>query len=250
MVEGVGQEAEDCSLTNGGFGAAMSYFISPQTHQGLPSSSQGGAASPGSSLGLYSPIEPVVVASGGLGPVSQKAEQVAPVAQAWGPALAVPEARGCPGGAGWETLQRKDYGRYNHRFPLTKQPESLGWEDGCSRSRAPRLGGPSRPGPLLLCGLSPGVLPMPSEAGGKEAGSQPDICILTLAMMIAGIPTVPVPGLREEDLIRAAQAFMMAHPEPEEAVEGARWEQARAHTASGQMPLMRSRRGQPPGSCL
>ncbi|XP_025731264.1 spermatogenesis-associated protein 25 [Callorhinus ursinus] len=250
MVERVGLEADNCSLTNGGFGAAMSYFMSPQTHQGLLPSSQGGAVSPGSSLGLYSPIEPVVVASSGLGPLGQKAEQVAPVAQAWGLALAVPEARGCPGGASWETLQRKEYGQYNHKFPHTRQPESLGWEDGCSRSRAPHLGGPGRPGPLLLCGLSPGVLPTSSEAVGKEAGSQPDICILTLAMMIAGIPTVPVPGLREEDLIRAAQAFMMVHPESEGAMEGARREQARAHTASGQAPLMRSRRGQPPGSCL
>lgn len=213
--------------------------------------SAGGAASPGSSLGLYSPIEPVVVASGGLGPLSQKAEQVAPAAQAWGPALAVPEARGCPGGASWETLRQKEYSRYCHKFPV-RQPESLGWEDGCSRIRAPHLGGPSRPGTLLLCGLSPGVPLMSSEAGGKEAGSHPDICILTLAMMIAGIPTVPVPGLREEDLIRAAQAFMMAHPEPDGAVEGAQWEQAHAHahTASGQMPLVSSRRGQPPGSCL
>ncbi|XP_004430604.2 PREDICTED: spermatogenesis-associated protein 25 [Ceratotherium simum simum] len=244
-MERVGQEADDCSLTNRGFGAAMSYFMSPQTHPGLLPSSQGGAASPGLSLGLYSPAEPVVVAANRLGPPSQKAEQVAPAAQAWGPVLAMPEARGCPGGASWETLQRKEYGGYCHRFPHVRQPESLGWEDGCSRSRAPHLGGPSRPGPLLLCGLSPGVLPIPSEAEGKEASSQPDICILTLAMMIAGIPTVPVPGLREEDLIRAAQAFMMAHPEPEGAVEGMRWEEAHAHTASGQMPLVRSRRGQP-----
>ncbi|XP_043409775.1 spermatogenesis-associated protein 25 [Prionailurus bengalensis] len=250
MVERVGEEAGDCSLTNGGFGADMSYFMSPQAHQGLLPSSQGGAASPGASLGLYSAVEPVVVAPGGLGPLSQKPEQVAPAAQARGPALAVPEARGCPGGASWETLRQKEYSRYHHKSPHARQPESLGWEDGCSRNTAPHLGGPSRPGPLLLCGLSPGILPMPSEAGGKEAGSQPDICILTLAMMIAGIPTVPVPGLREEDLIRAAQAFMMAHPEPEGAVEGARWEQARAHAASGQMRLMRSRRGQPPGSCL
>ncbi|XP_039105327.1 spermatogenesis-associated protein 25 [Hyaena hyaena] len=250
MVERVGEEAGDCSLTKGGFGAAMSYFTSPQAHQGLLSSSQGGAASPGSSLGLYSPIEPVVVASGGPGPLSQQAEQLVPAAQAWGPALAVPEARGCPGGAGWEILQRKEYGRHNHKLPHVMQPESLGWEDGCSRAGAPHLGGPGRPGPLLLRGLSPGILRMPPEAGGKEAGSQPDICILTLAMMIAGIPTVPVPGLREEDLIRAAQAFMMAHPEPEGAGEGARWEQARAHTASGQMPLMRPRRGQPPSPCL
>ncbi|ELW48237.1 spermatogenesis-associated protein 25 [Tupaia chinensis] len=228
----------------------MSYFMSPQTHPGLLTSGQGGAASPGSSLGLYSHVEPVVVASGGLGPLRQKAEQVMPAAQTWGPVLAVPEARGCPGGAGWETPRRKEYSRYCHKLPPVRQLESLGWEDGCSRSRALHLGGPSRPGPLLLCGLSPGILPIPSEAGGKEAGSQPDICILTLAMMIAGIPTVPVPGLREEDLIRAAQAFVMAHPEPEGAVEGAQWEQMHAHTASGQMTLVRSRRGQHPGSCL
>ncbi|KAM5220776.1 spermatogenesis-associated protein 25 [Hipposideros larvatus] len=228
----------------------MSYFMSPQTQPVRLSSSQGGAASPGSSLGLYSPVEPVVVASGGLGPLSQKAEQVAPVAQAWGPALAVPEARGCPGGAGWETLRQKEYGRYCHQFRHMRRPESWCWEDGCSRSRAPHLGGPSRPGPLRLCGLSPGVLPVPCEAGGKAASSQPDICILTLAMMIAGIPTVPVPGLREEDLIRAAHAFMMAHPEPEGAMEETQWEQAHARTTSGQMPLVISRRGQPPGSCL
>lgn len=41
MVERVGLEADNCSLTNGGFGAAMSYFMSPQTHQGLLPSSQG-----------------------------------------------------------------------------------------------------------------------------------------------------------------------------------------------------------------
>ncbi|XP_010833412.1 PREDICTED: spermatogenesis-associated protein 25 [Bison bison bison] len=183
----------------------MSYFMSPQTQPGLPSSGQGGAASPGSSLGLYSPIEPGMVASDN-----------------------------------W----------YCHKFPAARQPENLGREDGCSRSRAPQLGGPSRPAPLLLCGLSPGAPLMPAEAGGKEATSQPDICILTLAMMIAGIPTVPVPGLREEDLIRAAQAFMMAHPEPEGAVEGAQWAQAQTHIASGPMALARSRRGQPPGSYL
>ncbi|XP_052040225.1 spermatogenesis-associated protein 25 [Apodemus sylvaticus] len=224
----------------------MSYFMSPQAHLGLLPSGQGGAAASGSSLGLYSPAEPVVVAPGGLGPLSQRAEQVAPPAQAWGPTLAVPEARACPGSVSWETPRRKEHNRYCPKLPPVRQLESLGWTDPCSRSRTPYLGGPSRPRPLLLCGLSPGVLPISSEAGGKEASSQPDICILTLAMMIAGIPTVPVPGLREEDLIRAAQAFMMAHPEPEGVVEGAQWEQAHAHMASGQMPLVRSRRG----SCL
>ena len=43
-MEKVGQEADDCSLTNRGFGAAMSYFMSPQTQPGLPSSGQGEGA--------------------------------------------------------------------------------------------------------------------------------------------------------------------------------------------------------------
>uniref|UniRef100_A0A8C5KGE1 Spermatogenesis associated 25 n=1 Tax=Jaculus jaculus TaxID=51337 RepID=A0A8C5KGE1_JACJA len=225
----------------------MSYFLS---HPGLLPSGQGGAASQGSSLGLHSstsPAESVLVASGGPGPLSQKVEQVVPAAKAWGSALAVPEARGCSGGASWETPRRKEYDRYYPQLPCVRQLESRGWAEGCSRSRAPHLGGSSRPQPLLLCGLTPGVLPAPSsEAGGKKGSSQPDICILTLAMMIAGIPTVPVPGLREEDLIRAAQAFMMAHPEPEGAVEGVQWGQAHAYAAAGQMPLVRSGMGQAP----
>ncbi|KAM8774181.1 spermatogenesis-associated protein 25 [Rhynchonycteris naso] len=223
----------------------MSYFISPQTHPGLLPSGQGETASPGSSLDPGNPVEPVMLASGGRGPLNQKAEQVVPAAQAWCPSLAVPEARGYHGGPSWEILRQKEYSQYCHKFPHVKQLESLGWEDDFPRSRTPHLGSSSRPGPLL-CGLSPGVVPMSSEARGKEASSQPDICILTLAMMIAGIPTVPVPGLREEDLIRAAQAFMMAHPEPEGAVEGMQLGQVHTHTASGQVPLVRSRRGQPP----
>lgn len=55
----------------------------------------------------------------------------------------------------------------------------------------------------------------------------PNICILTLAMMIAGIPTVPVPGVREEDMIHAAQRFTAENLEPGEGpAEGAprrRW---------------------------
>ncbi|KAG8131458.1 hypothetical protein E2320_009389 [Naja naja] len=45
--------------------------------------------------------------------------------------------------------------------------------------------------------------------------------------MIAGIPTVPVPGVREEDMIHAAQCFMAENLEPGEGLaEGAprrRW---------------------------
>ncbi|XP_054996883.1 spermatogenesis-associated protein 25 isoform X1 [Sorex araneus] len=228
----------------------MSCFMAPQSHLSvtlhlLPVSA-GGAAMPSSSFGPSGPAEPAMVAPGGLAPRSQQAEQVTP---AWGPVLTMPEARGCPGGASWEPL-RQESGRYGPKLPPGRQPERLGWEDACSGSRGPPRGAPRRPGPLLLCGLSPGVLPVASEAGGKEASPQPDICILTLAMMIAGIPTVPVPGLREEDLIRAAQTFMMAHPEPEGPVEGARWVQERAHPAPGHTSLVRPKRGQPPGSYL
>ncbi|XP_006881800.1 PREDICTED: spermatogenesis-associated protein 25 [Elephantulus edwardii] len=213
----------------------MSYFMSPQTHLGLLPSDQGGAASPHPSLGLYNPAEPVVVAPGGLGSWSQKAEQLVPAAQAWGPGLVIPEARGCPVGPSWEP-QWQEYGQYCPKLPPGRQQEN-----SCSRGRAPQVGGPSRPGPLLLCRLSPGALP--AEVAGREAGSQPNICILTLAMMIAGIPTVPVPGLREEDLIRAAQAFMMTHLEPEGVVQGT---QAPTHTVSGQMSLVRSTTVLPP----
>ncbi|XP_051835902.1 spermatogenesis-associated protein 25 [Sminthopsis crassicaudata] len=232
----------------------MSYFMTQRAHSGLLTSGQGGAGPPNSSLSLYGPMEPVVVAPGGPGPLSQKAErQAAP--QSWGHSLPTPEPGICPGGAGWEPLRRKEYhGRYCRKFPHVRQLENLGWEDGCPRGRVPQLAGGQMGslgghGPLLLCGLSPGALLMPKEAGGKEPGSQPDICILTLAMMIAGIPTVPVPGLREEDMIRAAQAFMMAHPEPEGATEG-RWGQAQSHMMLGQAPLVGPRRSQGPGSCL
>ncbi|XP_058032717.1 spermatogenesis-associated protein 25 [Ahaetulla prasina] len=47
----------------------------------------------------------------------------------------------------------------------------------------------------------------------------PNICILTLAMMIAGIPTIPVPGVREEDMIHAAQCFMAENLDPGEGPE-------------------------------
>ncbi|XP_048354749.1 spermatogenesis-associated protein 25, partial [Sphaerodactylus townsendi] len=52
-------------------------------------------------------------------------------------------------------------------------------------------------------------VPLDSEPGAQPAPRlPPNICILTLAMMIAGIPTVPVPGVREEDMISAAQNFV------------------------------------------
>ncbi|CAH2302451.1 spermatogenesis-associated 25 [Pelobates cultripes] len=46
------------------------------------------------------------------------------------------------------------------------------------------------------------------EMGAKELYSPPKVCILALAMMIAGIPTVRVPGLSDVDMIMAAQKFI------------------------------------------
>lgn len=70
--------------------------------------------------------------------------------------------------------------------------------------------------PLARWGFLPRGIVWMSAPLDPEAGAQPalclppNICILTLAMMIAGIPTVPVPGVREEDMILAAQNFMAA----------------------------------------
>nr|XP_060627571.1 spermatogenesis-associated protein 25 [Anolis sagrei ordinatus] len=78
-------------------------------------------------------------------------------------------------------------------------------------------------------GLLPrGLFVMPATLG-KERGAPPalrlppNVCILTLAMMIAGIPTVPVPGVREEDMIQAAQCFMAEHREPEDGGQRRPW---------------------------
>ncbi|XP_062835345.1 spermatogenesis-associated protein 25 [Anolis carolinensis] len=78
-------------------------------------------------------------------------------------------------------------------------------------------------------GLLPrGVFVMPATLS-KERGAPPvlrlppNVCILTLAMMIAGIPTVPVPGVREEDMIQAAQCFMAEHREPEDGAQRRPW---------------------------
>ncbi|XP_025030521.1 spermatogenesis-associated protein 25 [Python bivittatus] len=67
---------------------------------------------------------------------------------------------------------------------------------------------------LARWGFLPSGLFVVSAKLSRERDAQPrlplssNICILTLAMMIAGIPTIPVPGVREEDMIHAAQCFM------------------------------------------
>ncbi|XP_053105924.1 spermatogenesis-associated protein 25 [Hemicordylus capensis] len=73
---------------------------------------------------------------------------------------------------------------------------------------------------LARWGFLPSGVFLMSAKLGQERGAPPglplppNICILTLAMMIAGIPTVPVPGVREEDMIQAAQCFMAENLEP------------------------------------
>ncbi|XP_053250762.1 spermatogenesis-associated protein 25 [Podarcis raffonei] len=73
---------------------------------------------------------------------------------------------------------------------------------------------------LARWGFLPSGVFLMSAKFGKDREAQPplhlppNICILTLAMMIAGIPTVPVPGVREEDMVHAAQCFVAENLEP------------------------------------
>uniref|UniRef100_A0A8D2KYT6 Uncharacterized protein n=1 Tax=Varanus komodoensis TaxID=61221 RepID=A0A8D2KYT6_VARKO len=55
---------------------------------------------------------------------------------------------------------------------------------------------------------------------GAQPGPRlpPNVCILALAMMIAGIPTVPVPGVCEEDMVCAARCFVAGGLLPKGAV--------------------------------
>uniref|UniRef100_K7FQJ7 Spermatogenesis associated 25 n=1 Tax=Pelodiscus sinensis TaxID=13735 RepID=K7FQJ7_PELSI len=121
----------------------------------------------------------------------------------------------------WESHSGHYCGRYSRKFPQHQHCEISGWDYPAERGRdEPCLGSPGGDFPRATCGFPPaGTFLMPvslsKNRGGQSVQSPPpDICILTLAMMIAGIPTVPVPGIREEDLIRAAQNFMTENPEP------------------------------------
>ncbi|XP_042318238.1 spermatogenesis-associated protein 25 [Sceloporus undulatus] len=73
----------------------------------------------------------------------------------------------------------------------------------------------------------------------------PNICILSLAMMIAGIPTIPVPGVREEDMIQAAQCFMAENLEPGEGLgeiaQRQRWAAIQRLRPSGKRDKQRKR---------
>lgn len=148
----------------------------------------------------------------------------------------------------WEPYRGHYCGRYSRKFPQHKQYEISVWDYPAERVRDKQpcgpsgmqlsasvkgypptqqrngqhvreLGSPAGDFPLATCGFPPtGAFLMPikiSKNRGRQTAQNPppDICILTLAMMIAGIPTVPVPGIKEEDLIRAAQNFMTENPE-------------------------------------
>ncbi|XP_063001632.1 spermatogenesis-associated protein 25 [Elgaria multicarinata webbii] len=98
--------------------------------------------------------------------------------------------------------------------------------------------------------LPSGVLLMSAKLSQDRAPQPgqhlpPNICILTLAMMIAGIPTVPVPGVREEDMVHAAQCFMAGNLELEgmqgEAAQRRRWAATQRLGPSGKRDRQRKR---------
>ncbi|XP_074868237.1 spermatogenesis-associated protein 25, partial [Carettochelys insculpta] len=165
--------------------------------------------------------------------------------------------------ARWWPYSRHYCGRYSRKFPQHKPYETSVWDYEAEwvRDKQPcgpsgmypsasvkgylppqqrneqhlgELGSPGGDFPQATSGFPPmAALLMPinfsRNRGGQSAqNAPPDICILTLAMMIAGIPTVPVPGLKEEDLIRAAQNFMTENPE--QGVQGGRMPKRRGDT--------------------
>uniref|UniRef100_A0A8C8S217 Spermatogenesis-associated protein 25 n=1 Tax=Pelusios castaneus TaxID=367368 RepID=A0A8C8S217_9SAUR len=120
----------------------------------------------------------------------------------------------------WEPYNGPYCGRYSRKFPKHKQYESSVWDSPAEQVRDKWSGGPSRGAfPLATCGFPPRcafLMPVKirKNRGGHSVQTPPsNTCILTLAMIIAGIPTVPAPGIKEEDLIRAAQNFMTENPE-------------------------------------
>nr|XP_025042475.1 spermatogenesis-associated protein 25 [Pelodiscus sinensis] len=187
--------------------------------------------------------------------------------------------------ARWESHSGHYCGRYSRKFPQHQHCEISGWDYPAERGRDEpcgppgmcpsasvkgypptqhrsgqhfgELGSPGGDFPRATCGFPPaGTFLMPvslsKNRGGQSVQSPPpDICILTLAMMIAGIPTVPVPGIREEDLIRAAQNFMTENPEP--SAQGERSPKRRGDTRLWKTDGQRKRpdRGfQPPSVAL
>ncbi|XP_038658959.1 uncharacterized protein LOC119969410 [Scyliorhinus canicula] len=66
--------------------------------------------------------------------------------------------------------------------------------------------------PRVIVTSRPGLPPYGANNEGVKQNEAPKMCILALAMMIAGIPTVPVPRVKAEDMMVAAQKFRADNP--------------------------------------
>ncbi|KAJ1123343.1 hypothetical protein NDU88_001814 [Pleurodeles waltl] len=127
---------------------------------------------------------------------------------------------------------------FYHSSPYT--PSALGHP--VTRKYLGDMGRPMGDFPMLVWGLPQGPnFVMHSDMSkprlrATNRSTTPNICILALAMMIAGIPTVPVPGVREEDMIATAQAFMEGRLNMETGLEY-RW-RAEHPTSHGQLTIV------------
>nr|XP_033770686.1 uncharacterized protein LOC117345721 isoform X3 [Geotrypetes seraphini] len=150
-------------------------------------------------------------------------------------------------GSSWDSRRDDHIARYSQEFAHSNQCEVPVWDHHSDHTNVkavslttglyhsassknvlthqitnPYSGDLDNPGgdfPLFVWGLpqtASFLIPTEINKGGTEAPirhTAPNICTLALAMLIAGIPTVPVPGVKEEDMIMAAQLFMMENPE-------------------------------------
>ncbi|GCC33336.1 hypothetical protein chiPu_0011805 [Chiloscyllium punctatum] len=86
-------------------------------------------------------------------------------------------------------------------YPQTSQLQRTGFPDANFPS-VPRVIVTSQTGLPAYGAMTEAVKP----------NETPKMCILALAMMIAGIPTVPVPRVKAEDMMVAAQKFRADNP--------------------------------------
>ncbi|XP_044277216.1 spermatogenesis-associated protein 25 [Varanus komodoensis] len=215
----------------------------PPRLQGEPRSSREGRGAPRSLARLHpgAPPEAPAPASGpsATGPPRRKPHaEGAPSARPRAtqapqePGLAEPRAGGRPG-QGAAAPQGGPRSGFPGQGPAEEPPLGQAGDGWLCLPSAPRLPPPPGPGDLALArwGLLPrGVLVVSATLGrGAQPGPRlpPNVCILALAMMIAGIPTVPVPGVCEEDMVCAARCFVAGGLAPTdaqgEAAQRRRW---------------------------
>ncbi|KAJ7332295.1 hypothetical protein JRQ81_014475 [Phrynocephalus forsythii] len=218
--------------------------LSPPSHQGEPSS-RGTPSAPGRlpSLGPGMPTglpPPVRIPSAvGLCQWKLQANQAGALWLRGPQQLQEPDPQATPGGGAWRspsppagngrpTRWEPPRGPYATALPQEQPAGQTGhqWLGPSSLlplplSQQPKeVGSSGRDFPLAQWGSLPGGIFSRSERLSRGRGAPPvlhlpsKVCILTLAMMIAGIPTVPVPGIREEDMIRAAHCFVAGNLEP------------------------------------